>query len=65
MAWFTKECTNVMAYVVLAGKGKVCIRKSVRGIPDKDLAQESIKDKLHTFDLGVKAAYDHKWPDSP
>jgi hypothetical protein len=49
-----------MAYVVLAGKGKGLI-----GIPDEDLAQVSIKDKLHTFDLDVKAAYDHKWPDMP
>jgi hypothetical protein len=51
-----------MAYAVLARKGKVLIQKSVWGIPDKDLAQASIKDKLDTFDVGVKAAYDHRWP---
>jgi hypothetical protein len=50
-----EDCTDIMAYVVLAGKGKVLIRKSVCGIPDEDLAQDSIKDKLNTFDLGVKA----------
>jgi hypothetical protein len=60
-----EDCNNVMAYVVSAGKGKVFIWKSVWGIPDEDLAQASIKEKLDTFDLGVKSAYDHRWPATP
>jgi hypothetical protein len=56
------QCTDIMAYLILAGKGQVLTRKSVWAISESELAQDSIKSRLHDFDQSVKAAYDQAWP---
>jgi Reverse transcriptase (RNA-dependent DNA polymerase) len=57
-----EECTDEMAFTILAGKGKVIVRKSVWAISDDEMAQPSIKEKLAKFDESIKLAYDHNWP---
>jgi hypothetical protein len=48
-----ENCTDYMAYIILAGKGKVVVRKSVWAISEEEMAQGKVKERLKDFDDSV------------
>jgi hypothetical protein len=56
-----EECTDEMAFTMIAGKAKVVVRKSLWAISDDKMAQPSIKEKLAKFDESVQLAYGQEW----
>jgi hypothetical protein len=56
-----EECTDEMAFTIIAGKAKVVVRKSLWAISDDKMAQPSIKEKLAKFDESVQLAYGQEW----
>jgi hypothetical protein len=45
-----EDCTDDMAYVILAKSGRIVVRISVWALTDDNLALPSTKEKLKTFD---------------
>jgi hypothetical protein len=56
-----EECTDEMAFTIIAGKAKVVVRKSLWAISDDKMAQPSITEKLAKFDESVQLAYGQEW----
>jgi hypothetical protein len=54
-----------MAYIILAGKGKILVRKSVRAISDEEMAQVLAKERIAKLDETANTTYGHEWPTEP
>jgi hypothetical protein len=57
-----EDCTDNMAYTILASKGKILVRKSVWAISNDKMAQPRIKELLAKFDESISKAYYSPWP---
>jgi hypothetical protein len=56
-----KECTDEMAFTILAGKGNVIVRKFVGAITEEKMSQVSIQKRLAEFDESIQLEYGNKW----